>query len=73
MAKTEKLSYHNAEKYAYTLWSECEKETDSRLKLSNRMFGLVLMLGLESGARISDLLIMNYSDIKERLGIDVQK
>ena len=65
MAKTEKLSYHNAEKYAYTLWSESEKETDSRLRLSNRMFGLVLMLGLESGARISDLLEMKYSDIKE--------
>ena len=65
MAKTEKLSYHNAEKYAYTLWSECEKETDSRLRLSNRVFGLVLMLGLESGARISDLLKMKYSDIKE--------
>ena len=42
MAKTEKLSYHNAEKYANELWVNCENETDTRLKLSNRMIGLVL-------------------------------
>lgn len=65
MAKTEKLSYHNASKYAHKLWSECEEQTGSRLKIANRIFGLVLMLGLESGARISDLLKMKFSDIKE--------
>lgn len=65
MAKTEKLNYRLAEKYALDLWVNCEGETDSRLKVSNRMMGLVLMLGLETGARISDLLNMKYSDIKE--------
>ena len=65
MAKTEKLSYHNAKKYAHDLWLNCENETDTRLKLSNRMMGLVLMMGLETGARISDLLKMKYSDIEE--------
>ena len=64
MAKTEKLSYHNAKKYAHDLWLNCENETDTRLKLSNRMMGLVLMMGLETGARISDLLKMKYSDIE---------
>jgi site-specific recombinase XerD len=65
MAKTEKLSYHNAKKYANDLWLNCENETDTRLKLSNRMMGLVLLMGLETGARISDLLKMKYSDIEE--------
>lgn len=65
MAKTEKLSYHNAKKYANDLWLNCENETDTRLKLSNRMMGLVLMMGLETGARISDLLKMKHSDIEE--------
>lgn len=65
MAKTNALTYHSAEKYALDLWLTCENETDSRLKLSNRMMGLVLMIGLETGARISDLLNMKYSDIKE--------
>ena len=61
MAKTEKLSYHNAEKYANELWVNCENETDTRLKLSNRMIGLVLLIVLETGARIGDLLKMKYS------------
>jgi integrase len=65
MAKTEKLSYHNAEKYANELWVNCENETDTRLKLSNRMMGLVLLIGLETGARIGDLLKMKYSLIEE--------
>lgn len=65
MAKTNALNFHSAEKYALDLWLKCEGETDSRLKLSNRMMGLVLMVGLETGARISDLLNMKYSDIKE--------
>jgi len=65
MAKTNALTYHSAHKYALDLWLTCENETDSRLKLSNRMIGLVLMLGLETGARISDLLRMQYSDISE--------
>lgn len=65
MAKTDALNYHSAKKYANDLWVNCEYETDSRLKLSNRMIGLVLLMGLETGARISDLLKMKYSDIKE--------
>ena len=65
MAKTNALNYHSAYKYALDLWLKCEGETDSRLKLSNRMMGLVLMLGLETGARISDLLRMKYTDISE--------
>ncbi len=65
MAKTDALNYHSAKKYANDLWVNCEYETDSRLKLSNRMIGLVLLMGLETGARISDLLEMKYSDIKE--------
>ena len=65
MAKTDALNYHSAQKYANDLWANCEHETDSRLKLSNRMIGLVLLMGLETGARISDLLKMKYSDIKE--------
>ena len=65
MAKTEKLSYHNAEKYANELWVNCANETDTRLKLSNRMMGLVLLIGLETGARIGDLLKMKYSLIEE--------
>ena len=65
MAKTERLSYHNAEKYANELWVNCENETDTRLKLSNRMMGLVLLIGLETGARIGDLLKMKYSLIEE--------
>ena len=65
MAKTDALNYHTAEKYAIDLWANCEGETDSRIKLGNRMMGLVLLLGLETGARISDLLNMRYKDIKE--------
>lgn len=63
--KTIKLNYECAKKYATDLWVNCGSETDSRLKLSNRMMGLVLLIGLETGARISDLLKMKYSDIKE--------
>lgn len=65
MAKTEKLNYENAHNYATNLWRYHEEETDSRLILSNRMFGLVLLMGLETGARISDLRKMKYSDIRE--------
>ena len=65
MKKTEKLNYQITKKYAINLISECNKQTDTRLILSNRMFGLVLLVGLETGARISDLLKMKYSDIVE--------
>ena len=65
MAKTDKLNYNSARTYANDLWLNCENETDTRLKLSNRMMGLVLLMGLETGARISDLLKMQYSNIEE--------
>lgn len=65
MAKTDKLNYNSARTYANDLWLNCENETDTRLKLSNRMMGLVLLMGLETGARISDLLEMKYSNIEE--------
>ena len=65
MAKTDALNFENARKYAKDLWANCENETDSRIKLGNRMMGLALLLGLETGARISDLLKMRYSDIEE--------
>jgi len=64
MKKTEKLNYQITKKYAITLISECDKQTDTRLILSNRMFGLVLLVGLETGARISDLLKLKWKDIK---------
>jgi integrase len=63
--KTTKLNYECAKNYAKDLWLNCENETDTRLKLSNRMMGLALLMGLETGARISDLLKMKYSDIVE--------
>ena len=65
MAKTDKLNYNSARTYANDLWLNCENETDTRLKISNRIMGLVLLMGLETGARISDLLKMKYSDIEE--------
>tara|TARA_B100001093_G_C26837225_1_gene1018903 strand:+ start:993 stop:1616 length:624 start_codon:yes stop_codon:yes gene_type:complete len=65
MAKTDALNYNSAKKYAQDLWANCEGATDSRIKLGNRMIGLALLLGLETGARISDLLKMKFSDIEE--------
>jgi integrase len=65
MKKTEKLNYQITKKYALTLINECDKQTDSRLMLSNRMFGLVLLIGLESGARITDILNLTWDNIKE--------
>ena len=65
MATTTKLNYRIAYDYALKLWKTCENETDSRLILSNRMFGLALLIGLETGARITDILNMKYSDIYE--------
>ena len=65
MKQTQPLNYSIAKKYAVKLWTEYEKQTDSRLIVSNRMFGLVLLIGLETSARISDLLSLKWSNIEE--------
>lgn len=64
MKKTEKLNYQITKKYALTLINECDNQTDTRLILSNRVFGLILLVGLETGARISDILKLKWDDIE---------
>jgi integrase len=65
MAKTTSLDFDDARKYALNLFKYYENETDTRLINSNRMFALALLIGLDTGARITDILNMKFSDVYE--------
>jgi len=65
MAKTTALNFEDAQKYALNLFKHYENETDTRLINSNRMFALALLIGLDTGARITDILNMKFSDVYE--------
>jgi integrase len=72
MKTTEKLNFNATKKYANDLLKFAHTKTDTRLKAGNCNLGLLVLVGLETGLRISDLLLLKYSDIsKNDIDIDI--